>query len=338
MPKSRIIEECQIDFNREPTKEAKELIGMKVGENGVVLWGIKSTEMYVRCGCNRIFVTSKGRIVGSTKNKPIIGCTECSSKITAERRRRGWIGRVFGRLTVIDDYIKNGETGYVLCKCECYNFHVVSKECLYGHSLSCGCLRRELHRKEAETIGQKFGRLKVLRLSEKRGLVLFYLCECDCGEICEVSAGNLRDGGTRSCGCLHREIASEQMKKYMIGKTGNKHHCWNPNITPEMREQRLRDKKEGRAVGWAKSVYKRDNWTCQKCGKHSRKLNAHHIHNSSSCPELRLCRDNGICFCRDCHVEFHRQYSCFNNTLEQIEEYIGFTPKHLEFDPIYLGM
>ena len=59
-------------------------------------------------------------------------------------------------------------------------------------------------------IGQRFGRLVVLRIeeraihdcdAERRGAV----CRCDCGAIWTVRPGALRSGNTRSCGCLMRE-------------------------------------------------------------------------------------------------------------------------------------
>jgi hypothetical protein len=55
-------------------------------------------------------------------------------------------------------------------------------------------------------VGQRFGRLVVLRYSHtavkggcQRG---FWLCHCDCGRECSVNGSRLRRGGTRSCGCI----------------------------------------------------------------------------------------------------------------------------------------
>lgn len=54
----------------------------------------------------------------------------------------------------------------------------------------------------------RFGRLVVKFKSGKtpKGTTL-YFCLCDCGKFAKASAGNLRSGAVRSCGCLRREHA-----------------------------------------------------------------------------------------------------------------------------------
>ena len=57
-----------------------------------------------------------------------------------------------------------------------------------------------------ELTGQKFGRLTVLSESHQNKYGGWYWnCECDCGNMTVVSVGHLRDGHTKSCGCLNRE-------------------------------------------------------------------------------------------------------------------------------------
>ena len=59
--------------------------------------------------------------------------------------------------------------------------------------------------------GQKFNRLLVLKESEKRiGNRVTWVCQCDCGNTVLVTAKNLTNGTTKSCGCLK--------KKDLIGK------------------------------------------------------------------------------------------------------------------------
>ena len=53
--------------------------------------------------------------------------------------------------------------------------------------------------------GIKFGRLQVLSRSGTKGKHPIWLCQCDCGQITVVRGDHLRDGDTRSCGCLENE-------------------------------------------------------------------------------------------------------------------------------------
>jgi 5-methylcytosine-specific restriction endonuclease McrA len=76
---------------------------------------------------------------------------------------------------------------------------------------------------------------------------------------------------------------------------------------------------------WKVSVFKRDNYTCQCCGS-KRNLEAHHIENFSSNPELRFDTNNGLTMCTDCHNpikqgSFHHTFGTRNNNLKQLQEF-----------------
>ncbi len=59
---------------------------------------------------------------------------------------------------------------------------------------------------------------------------------------------------------------------------------------------------------WRISVYKRDCYTCQYCGKKHGKMNAHHIKGYAKYPHLRLDISNGITLCSYCHWKFHNKF------------------------------
>lgn len=78
---------------------------------------------------------------------------------------------------------------------------------------------------------------------------------------------------------------------------------------------------------WRMNVFRRDNFTCQCCGKHGGSLNAHHIENFKTNPEKRLSIDNGITLCEECHLikypsSFHSLYGQSDNNRWQLDEYI----------------
>ena len=61
-----------------------------------------------------------------------------------------------------------------------------------------------------DLMGQKFGRLTVIERAEntKDGRAQ-WKCKCDCGNELIVRGKNLRNGSTKSCGCLQKERTSE---------------------------------------------------------------------------------------------------------------------------------
>lgn len=69
--------------------------------------------------------------------------------------------------------------------------------------------------------GERFGRGVVIEIEKAQrtlgnGAVKWYrLCtlQCDCGGVYKVPAMKLNAGGTRSCGCLHREGAAAHMTR-----------------------------------------------------------------------------------------------------------------------------
>lgn len=61
-------------------------------------------------------------------------------------------------------------------------------------------------------IGQTFNRLTVLGVSENRNTKYIpnLLVKCSCGTIKEVSVYNVKNGHTKSCGCLHKALLVNQ--------------------------------------------------------------------------------------------------------------------------------
>ena len=90
----------------------------------------------------------------------------------------------------------------------------------------------------------------------------------------------------------HRRKLSETMKKkkekLWNWKGGNSRNC---RVKYWTLEYRL----------WRKSVFERDNYTCQICRKVGGYLEAHHIKSRYKYPKLAFNIDNGITLCKECH-------------------------------------
>ena len=79
---------------------------------------------------------------------------------------------------------------------------------------------------------------------------------------------------------------------------------------------------------WQSEVFKRDDYTCQCCGKRGGVLHAHHLESFSDNPDLRFDINNGITLCEYCHspnkkYSFHNIYGTMHNTKEQFIEFLA---------------
>lgn len=86
-------------------------------------------------------------------------------------------------------------------------------------------------------------------------------------------------------------------EKQRLSISGKNHWNWQGGKTSSIRK--LRNSLEIKA--WRKSVFERDDYTCQLCGIRGTYLEADHIKPFATYPELRLDVDNGRTLCRPCH-------------------------------------
>lgn len=72
--------------------------------------------------------------------------------------------------------------------------------------------------------GQRFTRLVVLRRDGSVRQQAAWLCRCDCGIEKQIAGTELRNGDTKSCGCLSRDNCAE------VGKANKRHGlCMSPS-------------------------------------------------------------------------------------------------------------
>lgn len=76
----------------------------------------------------------------------------------------------------------------------------------------------------SELTGQRFGRLTVVKRAEnsKNGGTR-WLCQCDCGNMVCVHACSLKQGDTKSCGCLKSDCGSEMIQHLIKKNLSFKH-------------------------------------------------------------------------------------------------------------------
>lgn len=155
----------------------------------------------------------------------------------------------------------------------------------------------------------------------KKTKAKYYLMKCEyCGQDCLVNSINKTHNKHHFCDLS----CANKFKDHPHGKY---HPCWgkpNPSARRRMLEnnptkcgplnpnwkggycsdrRKVMGRKEYSA--WRTSVYERDNYTCQECGKKGNEtggyLNAHHIKRYSEFPNLMFDINNGITLCQKCH-------------------------------------
>lgn len=84
-------------------------------------------------------------------------------------------------------------------------------------------------------VGDRFGRLVIIKEIAKRDKQRYFLCSCDCGDLREVRYKSLRAGEQKSCGCARNE--RNRTSNLIHGQWGNplywswhsmKQRCLNP--------------------------------------------------------------------------------------------------------------
>ena len=132
--------------------------------------------------------------------------------------------------------------------------------------------------------------------------------ECLCKKQFWRRPSAIKSGDCRFCSkdCYFRwqkgRERSDDFKTKCRNKRPEQNGNWRGGITPINAKIRA----SGDYKNWRESVFKRDNWTCQKCNTRSKsdcyiRIEAHHIKPFALFPELRFVIDNGLTLCKKCH-------------------------------------
>ena len=100
----------------------------------------------------------------------------------------------------------------------------------------------------------------------------------------------------------------ESRKKAALKMRGENHPRWIKDRS-KIKKSRFNNsfRGEGPIASWRKTIFERDNYTCQTCKKIGGRLNAHHIKSWALFPELRFDISNGITLCVTCHKKEHKK-------------------------------
>ncbi len=116
-------------------------------------------------------------------------------------------------------------------------------------------------------------------------------------------SGHLQTNKTRKKISKNLSIAKIGVPQFHM--RGDKNSKWKGGITPVNKQ--IRQSIEYK--NWRRECFKRDNFTCQKCGGKGIFLEVHHIKPFAEFPKLRFIVGNGVTLCVGCHekIDFHKR-------------------------------
>lgn len=114
----------------------------------------------------------------------------------------------------------------------------------------------------------------------------------------ERGIGTWMSGKTRAI-----ESTLKQREKMLELVASGKHNFWKGGISVFTRSERANFQSTFEYKQWRKSVFERDDFTCQICDKRGGWLEADHIKSYAKYPTMRLEVENGRTLCRPCHLK-----------------------------------
>lgn len=191
-----------------------DIIGNKYGDLTVIeeVDRTKNSRKFIcKCSCgNEIPILMRHLRSG---HKTSCGCKNKNVSRKRSGMKLNLIGDKYGKLTVMQEVAQKGKERQFICQCDCGESTVTSMSALRcGNTSSCGCIKSaSLSTLNSEDLTNlKFGRLKVLRKSnkknEKNPYIIYWEVKCECGKEKTVLGQSLKNGTTRSCGCLRGKI------------------------------------------------------------------------------------------------------------------------------------
>lgn len=130
------------------------------------------------------------------------------------RKAKDLSGMVFGEITVIkrSERFRYGSIFWD-CLCSCGKALTIDGGDLRKGRKSCGCISRLI-----DETGNVYTSLTVLRQhNPQRGKRGKWVCQCKCGKESIVDGASLRNGTTKSCGCIkHKDLVGKRFGRLLV--------------------------------------------------------------------------------------------------------------------------
>lgn len=239
------------------------------------------------------------------------------------------IGKTYGYLTVIKKSDRRAGNGgiYWICQCSCGREDCLKEKEILGQSLkngstiSCGAIGKEklengrgLNFKDLT--GERFGKLQVIKRIDDKIIknnvrLVQWQCKCDCGNLTNVLASNLKKGNTQSCGfCCENSHGNLKISKILE----------EANI-PYEREKRFLDCKDKSYLPF--DFYIDDKYLIEYDGKQHFKSEGFFDYESTHRHDLiknQWCKDNNIPLIRIPYT--HYDNLCLEDLLLETSNFI----------------
>lgn len=151
-----------------------------------------------------------------------------------------------------------------------------------GDFIECPCGTTKWHERWAIEKGRRF-------------------CSKACGYKWRVLKGTFQFGHADLVPADKRGHTQDSRKKMSVSHRGKRRGPLNPNWKGGLRSERKQEMGRFEYQDWRKSVFERDDYTCQSCNIRGGYLEADHIKPWSRHVELRYEISNGRTLCRKCH-------------------------------------
>lgn len=217
-------------------------IGSKIGGvtiiSRVTNYSMSNRNYTCLCECGNETIKTVSTLYNAIRDN---NYTTCGCKKSGINIIDKYLGKKISKLTIIsriDDYsTKNQKYN---CICDCGNTIIKDYAVLLNgvknnrkvpSTVSCGgCIINGTHNKGKRRpekalshIGEKFNRLTIIDIKEKKGGSYYHITKCDCGNITKNVYADLVSEKVKSCGCYGKEQQSK------TGQTIGLNNCTKAN-------------------------------------------------------------------------------------------------------------